>query len=53
VKDKKHLWNDKNYMSGLNKRTAEYESGKMKPLKLNELENNARKSYKSKSGRKK
>ncbi len=47
------FWNDKNFNAELDKRTAEYESGKIKPLTLDELENNARKSYKAKSGRKK
>lgn len=47
------IWNDKNFNAELDKRTAEYESGKIKSLTLDELENNARKSYKAKSGRKK
>ena len=47
------IWDDENFIAGLDKRTAEYENGKIKPLKLDELENNARKSYKAKAGRKK
>jgi len=47
------LWNDENFIKELDKRTAEYESGKIKTVSLTELENNARKSYKVKSGRKK
>ena len=47
------IWDDENFIAWLDKRTAEYENGKIKPLKLDELENNARKSYKAKAGRKK
>ena len=47
------LWHDEGFVTGLEKRTAEYENGKIKPLKLDELENLARKSFKAKSGRRK
>ena len=47
------IWDDENFIAELDKRTAEYENGKIKPLKLDELENNARKSYKAKAVKKK
>lgn len=45
-------WSDKDFLSDLDKRTNEYESGKIKPLTLEELEKGARKSFKIKSGKK-
>lgn len=51
--DKRDLWEDEIFLTQLDNRTAEYESGKVKPLTLTELEDNARKSYESKSVRKK
>lgn len=51
--DKRDLWEDEFFLTQLDNRTAEYESGKVKPLTLTELEDNARKSYESKSVRKK
>lgn len=47
------LWTDKEFLSGLDRRTFEYESGKIKPMTLDELETCVRKSYKAKSGKKK
>ena len=47
------LWNDKIFLAELDRRTAEYESGKIKPMTLDELESGARKSFKAKSGKKK
>jgi hypothetical protein len=47
------LWNDKNFLDELDKRTAKYESGKIKPLTLGDLESGARKSFKAKSAKKK
>lgn len=52
LKSEEALWNDENFNTELDKRNAEYESGKIKQLTLDELENNARKSYKVKLGRK-
>jgi hypothetical protein len=52
LKIEEALWNDENFNTELDNRTAEYESGKIKQLTLDELENNARKSYKVKLGRK-
>ncbi len=51
--DKEALWEDEIFLAQLDNRTAEYESGKIKPLTLSELEDGARKSYKAKSGKKK
>lgn len=45
-------WNDKDFLSDLDKRTSEYENGKIKPLTLEELEKGARKSFKIKPGKK-
>lgn len=47
------LWDDKFFLAKLDSRTTEYESGKIKPLTLEELENSARESYKAKSGKRK
>jgi hypothetical protein len=46
-------WNDKDFLTELDRRTNEYESGKLKTLPLEELEKGARKSFKIKSGKKK
>ncbi|MEN9548659.1 MAG: hypothetical protein RIR12_1250 [Bacteroidota bacterium] len=45
-----NTWDEKKYLKEMNKRFAEMETGKVKVLSLDELELNARKSYK---GRKK
>lgn len=47
------VWEDKNFLAKLDSRTSDYESGTIKPLSLNELEDSARKSYKAKSGKRK
>ena len=44
--DEEDFWENKIFLDKLDSRTAEYESGKIKPLTLTELENNVRKSYK-------
>jgi len=49
--DEEDFWEDKNFLDKLDSRTAEYESGKIKPLTLTELENNVRKSYKLNSAK--
>lgn len=47
------LWEDEIFLNKLDRRTAEYESGKIKPLTLAEIEDRARKSYKSKLAKRK
>jgi len=47
------LWEDEIFLNKLDRRTAEYESGKIKPLTLDEIEDKARKSYKSKLAKRK
>jgi hypothetical protein len=47
------IWRDKKFLAKLDSRTSDYESGTIKPLSLNELEDSARKSYKAKSGKRK
>lgn len=47
------IWEDKNFLAKLDSRTSDYESGTIKPISLNELEDSARKSYKAKSGKRK
>jgi len=42
-------WEDKAFMAELDRRTAEYESGKAKVLTLDQLEAHARKAYKTKA----
>lgn len=42
------LWNDSAFIAELDRRTAEFESGKVKVLTLDELEARVRKNYKSK-----
>ncbi len=44
--DGEDLWEDKIFLEKSDHRTAEYESGKIKPLTLTELEDTARKLYK-------
>ena len=41
-------WKDEAFVAELDRRTAEYESGKAKVYTLDELEQGARKSYKAK-----
>ena len=41
-------WEDESFVAKLDKRTAEYESGKAKVYTLTELEAGARKAYKAK-----
>lgn len=43
------LWEDAEFIAELDRRTAEYESGKAKVLTLEELENKVRKAYKPQS----
>ena len=43
------LWGDKDFIAELDRRTAEYESGKAKVLTLDQLEAGARKAYKAKA----
>ena len=45
-------WDDKAYMTEMDKRFAEMESGKVKGLTLEELEAGARQSYKNRKQRK-
>lgn len=42
------LWEDSAFIAELDRRTAEYESGKVKVLTLDELETRVRKAYKAK-----
>jgi putative addiction module component (TIGR02574 family) len=42
------MWGDEEFIAELDRRTAEYESGKAKVLTLNELESNVRKAYRAK-----
>ena len=42
-------WEDKAFIAELDRRTAEYESGKAKVLTLDQLEARARKAYKTKA----
>jgi hypothetical protein len=46
--DDEALWNDKEFVSMLDDRTKEYESGKIKTLSLKQLETGAKKAYQSK-----
>ena len=41
------LWEDKEFILELDRRTAEYESGKAKVLTIDQLEARARKAYKA------
>jgi hypothetical protein len=43
------LWGDKDFIAELDRRTAEYESGKAKVLTLDQLEAGARQAYKAKA----
>jgi putative addiction module component (TIGR02574 family) len=43
------LWEDSAFIAELDRRTAEYESGKAKVLTLDELETRVRKAYKAKT----
>ncbi len=45
-------WNDKTYMSEMNRRFHEMETGKVKTLSLDDLEISARKAFKKKSVKK-
>lgn len=47
------IWKDKEFMAELDRRTAEYESGKAKLITLDELEAGARRSYRAKSRKRK
>ena len=42
------FWKDESFVAELDRRTADYESGKAKVYTLDELEQGARKSYKAK-----
>lgn len=42
-------WNDKNYMAEMDRRFAEIESGKVKGITLNQLEDGARRAYKKRN----
>lgn len=42
-------WDDKAFIADLDRRTAEYESGKAKVLTIDQLEAGARKSFKAKT----
>ena len=46
--DEENLWKDKKFVSMLDNRTREYESGKIKTLSLKQLEAGAKKAYKLK-----
>ncbi len=48
-RQKDDLWSDKDFIAELDRRTAEYESGKAKVLTLDQLETGARKAYKAKA----
>jgi putative addiction module component (TIGR02574 family) len=43
------LWEDKAFIDELDRRTADYESGKAKVLTLNQLESKVRKAYNAKA----
>jgi putative addiction module component (TIGR02574 family) len=43
------VWQDKAFIAELDRRTAEYESGKTKVLTLDQLESRVRKAYKTKA----
>ena len=43
------IWQDKNFIAELDRRTMEFESGKAKTVSLEQLETNARNSFKAKS----
>ena len=43
------IWQDKNFIAELDRRTMEFESGKAKTESLEQLETNARNSFKAKS----
>ncbi|MFY7839904.1 MAG: hypothetical protein ACOVP7_06485 [Lacibacter sp.] len=45
-------WNDKTYMSEMNRRFQEMETGKVKTLSLDDLETSARKAFKKKTAKK-
>ena len=45
-------WKDDSFVAELDRRTAEYEGGKAKVYTLEELENEARKSFKAKKSKK-
>jgi putative addiction module component (TIGR02574 family) len=47
------VWNDNEFLSELDRRTSEYERGKVKPLTLDELEKRTRNSFKEKIAKKK
>ena len=47
------LWEDEAFIAELDRRTAEYESGKAKVLTLDQLESRVRKAYKAKAKAKK
>jgi hypothetical protein len=47
------LWEDKTFIAELDRRSAEYESGKATVLTLDQLEAGARKSFKAKARSKK
>ncbi len=47
IEEAYNYWNDKEFVAELDKRTAEYESGKVKGITLKELESGARQSYKN------
>ena len=48
-RQKDDLWSDKDFIAELDRRTAEYESGKAKVLTVDQLETGARKVYKAKA----
>lgn len=45
------VWQDKNFVKELDRRTMEFESGKAKTLSLEQLEAKARNSYKAKNAK--
>lgn len=47
-KQENELWEDSAFIAELDRRTSEYENGKVKVLTLDELETKVRKAYKSK-----
>lgn len=48
-RNEEEVWEDKTFIAELDRRTAEYESGKAKVLTLDQLEAGARKSFKVKA----
>ncbi|WP_127129872.1 hypothetical protein [Pseudoflavitalea rhizosphaerae] len=46
--EEESLWKDKSFVAEMDKRLLELESGKVKGITLDELEDSARKHYKSK-----